>query len=232
MTSTHRPKRSSSCGRSSPSSGFIEPTSTNRAGWRWRDAVALDHVDARHGDVEQHVDEVVGEQVDLVDVQHPAVGGGQQAGLEADLAAGQGRPRCRACRRPGPRWRRAAARRTARRRAARRARGRAWSWPTPSGPAAARHRCSGSTAARQQRQLGVVLADDGAERERGALTAAPPSPRPRAPRRGASTGPRREASHMPRSSASSSRSAIDAAPTGSIARRTSGSARVGDVGRR
>ena len=35
VTSTHRPKRSSSCGRSSPSSGFIEPTSTKRAGWRW-----------------------------------------------------------------------------------------------------------------------------------------------------------------------------------------------------
>ena len=31
--STARPKRSSSCGRSSPSSGFIEPTSTKRAGW-------------------------------------------------------------------------------------------------------------------------------------------------------------------------------------------------------
>ena len=34
VTSTQSPKRSSSCGRSSPSSGFIEPTSTKRAGWR------------------------------------------------------------------------------------------------------------------------------------------------------------------------------------------------------
>ena len=30
-TSTHNPKRSSNCGRSSPSSGFIDPTRTNRA---------------------------------------------------------------------------------------------------------------------------------------------------------------------------------------------------------
>ena len=33
-TSTDRPKRSSSCGRSSPSSGLPLPTSTKRAGWR------------------------------------------------------------------------------------------------------------------------------------------------------------------------------------------------------
>ena len=33
VTSTHRPKRSSSWGRSSPSSGFIDPMSTKRAGW-------------------------------------------------------------------------------------------------------------------------------------------------------------------------------------------------------
>ena len=32
--STVRPNRSSSCGRSSPSSGFIVPTSRNRAAWR------------------------------------------------------------------------------------------------------------------------------------------------------------------------------------------------------
>lgn len=32
---TLRPKRSSSCGRSSPSSGFIVPISTKRAGCRW-----------------------------------------------------------------------------------------------------------------------------------------------------------------------------------------------------
>src|SRR5450759_1328309 len=32
-TSTHSPKRSSSCGRSSPSSGFIVPTRMNRDGW-------------------------------------------------------------------------------------------------------------------------------------------------------------------------------------------------------
>ena len=34
-TSTARPKRSRSWGRRSPSSGFMEPTSRNRAGWLW-----------------------------------------------------------------------------------------------------------------------------------------------------------------------------------------------------
>ena len=56
-----------------------------------RDAVALDDVLAGDGDVEQHVDEVVGEQVDLVDVEDAAVGGGEQAGPERQLAAGRAR---------------------------------------------------------------------------------------------------------------------------------------------
>ncbi|CPB02821.1 Uncharacterised protein [Mycobacterium tuberculosis] len=34
-TSTVSPNRSSSCGRSSPSSGFIVPISTKRASWEW-----------------------------------------------------------------------------------------------------------------------------------------------------------------------------------------------------
>ena len=155
MRSTASPKRSSSCGRSSPSSGFIEPTSTKRAACSWRDPFALDPVDAGGGDVEQHVDEVVGEQVDLVDVEHAAVGRGQQAGLEARPSprssdGGRGR----ASRRRGPRWRRAAARRTARRRAAgRRGRAPGSSWPTPSRPAAAPRRCAGRSAARSSASL-------------------------------------------------------------------------------
>ncbi len=50
------------------------------------DALALDDVHAHGGRVEQHVDHVVVEQVDLVDVEQAAVGGGQDAGLEVALA--------------------------------------------------------------------------------------------------------------------------------------------------
>ena len=39
-----------------------------------RQAIALDVVDAAGGDVEQQVDQMVGQQVDLVDVEHAAVG--------------------------------------------------------------------------------------------------------------------------------------------------------------
>ena len=48
--------------------------------------VALDVADAHRGCVEQDVDEVVGQQVDLVDVEHAAVRAGEQAGLERALA--------------------------------------------------------------------------------------------------------------------------------------------------
>ena len=44
--------------------------------------VPLDAVDSEGGGVDQDVDEVVGQQVDLVDVEHAAVGGGQEAGPE------------------------------------------------------------------------------------------------------------------------------------------------------
>jgi len=47
------------------------------------DAVALDGVDAVRGRVEDHVDEVVVEQVDLVDVEDAAVRAGQQAGSKS-----------------------------------------------------------------------------------------------------------------------------------------------------
>ena len=45
-----------------------------------RDAVALDHVDAAGGGVEQRIDQRIGQQVDLVDVQHALVRARQQAG--------------------------------------------------------------------------------------------------------------------------------------------------------
>ena len=51
--------------------------------------LALHHVLARGGDVEQQVDEVVFQQVHLVDVEEAAVGAGQQSGLERLLAARQ-----------------------------------------------------------------------------------------------------------------------------------------------
>jgi hypothetical protein len=51
-----------------------------------RDGVALDPGDRRGGRVEQRVDEVVGQQVDLVDVEDPLVRAGQHAGLERPLA--------------------------------------------------------------------------------------------------------------------------------------------------
>ncbi len=81
-TSTHRPKRSSSCGRSSPSSGFMVPTRMNRDGCDTetpsRSTVLMPH---RRG-VEQHVDDVIVEQVHLVDVQDVAVRLREHTGLE------------------------------------------------------------------------------------------------------------------------------------------------------
>jgi hypothetical protein len=50
------------------------------------DALALDHVDAHRGGVEQQVNDVVVEQVDLVHVQQPAVRRRQHARLEVALA--------------------------------------------------------------------------------------------------------------------------------------------------
>jgi len=47
-----------------------------------RDPLALDDVDAHRGRVEQDVAEVVVEQVDLVDVEDPAVGLREEAGSE------------------------------------------------------------------------------------------------------------------------------------------------------
>ncbi len=56
-------------------------------GHRYR--LALDAGDAGGGGVQQRVDQVVGEQVDLVDVQDPPMCAGKQPGLERPLA-GQG----------------------------------------------------------------------------------------------------------------------------------------------
>ena len=73
-----------------------------------RDPLALDVIRAHRRHVEQDVDQVIVEQVDLVDVEDAAMGGGQQARLEAARAPGRSPPRCRWCRSGGPRWRRPA----------------------------------------------------------------------------------------------------------------------------
>ena len=54
-----------------------------------RDALALDVAGAQRRRVEQQVDQVVVQQVDLVDVEHAAVRGGEQAGLVGRDALGQ-----------------------------------------------------------------------------------------------------------------------------------------------
>ena len=105
------------------------------------DAVALDEVLAGDGDVEQDVDEVVGEEVDLVDVQHAAVGRGEQAGPERQLAAGQrGRDVERA---EQPVLGRAERQLDEAARADRRGRGPASSSPSPCGRAAGHRRSAG-----------------------------------------------------------------------------------------
>ena len=55
-----------------------------------RDAVALHVRPAHGGGVQQQVDQVVGQQVHLVDVQHAAVRGGEQSGLVGLHAVGEG----------------------------------------------------------------------------------------------------------------------------------------------
>jgi len=57
---------------------------------RGRDTLSLDGRSSHCGRVEQHVDQVVTEQVDFVDIQQPSVSGGQQAGLVGGDALGEG----------------------------------------------------------------------------------------------------------------------------------------------
>jgi hypothetical protein len=53
------------------------------------DPFALHPIDTRRRDVEKHVDEMVGQQVHLVDVQDPTVRGREQTGFEAAALAGE-----------------------------------------------------------------------------------------------------------------------------------------------
>ncbi len=61
--------------------GVHRPDEQEARGVHDRDALALDVGPAEGGGVEQQVDQVVVQQVDLVDVEHAAVGCGQQPGL-------------------------------------------------------------------------------------------------------------------------------------------------------
>jgi len=55
----------------------------------YADTLALDGVDAHGCGIEENIDQMVVEEVDFVDVQQPAVGLGQQAGLVATMPLGQ-----------------------------------------------------------------------------------------------------------------------------------------------
>ena len=56
---------------------------------RMGDAVALDMHPPHRGGVEQHVDQMIVQQVDLVDVEHATVGAGQQSGGKRVFAVAQ-----------------------------------------------------------------------------------------------------------------------------------------------
>ncbi len=113
-TSTERPKRSSSCGRSSPSSGLPLPTSTKRAGWRMLSPSRSTTFSPEAATSSSRSTRWSSSRFDLVDVEKAAMGAGQQAGLESLHAHRPARARYRARRRPGPRSRRAAGRPPAR----------------------------------------------------------------------------------------------------------------------
>ncbi|MOA07304.1 hypothetical protein D3C78_1269920 [compost metagenome] len=54
-----------------------------------RNTVALDSVGATGGDIEQQVDQMIGQQVDLIDIQHPPVSLGQHARRKLCLTLAQ-----------------------------------------------------------------------------------------------------------------------------------------------
>ena len=159
------------------------------------DALPLDPVDPAGGDVEQDVHQVVGQQVDLVDVEdarrrpRPAGRGGSAARRRSGPRPRSSDPDHPVLGRP-----QRAARRTGRARgAARPARGPGWTWRCPSRRAAARRRSAGRRR-EQERQLRRrparpprrTAARHRARSARAAVTASadsshrlrPPAPRP------------------------------------------------------
>ena len=81
------------------------PHEQEARGVRHGDALPLDDVDAHRRRVEEHVAEVVVEEVDLVDVEDPAVRLGEQPGLRARRCPRAARGRCRPSPPLDPRWR-------------------------------------------------------------------------------------------------------------------------------
>ncbi len=188
--------------------------------------VALDTVDPRDCDVEQHVHQMVGQEVDLVDVEHPSVGAGEQSWAER---VG-----------PGPEQRgdvecsdHAVLARPERKLDERRASGQQRSQPpserglrgpfVPPQQHAAEARLYGR---QQKRQLRVVLADHGGEgKVRAHRDSSQPSASSSACRSMSAVSP--SGFHRPRSSASKSRSTMERSAQGldcSKSSRFSGSA--------
>ena len=79
---THRPNRSSNCGLSSPSSGFMVPTSVNRAGCTNDTPLTLDGIHAHSSRIQQYIDQMVVEEVHLIHVQNAPMSLSQYTGLE------------------------------------------------------------------------------------------------------------------------------------------------------
>ena len=180
-----------------------------------RHRLPLDPVDTAGGHVEEEVDEVVGQEVDLVDIEHAAVGGGQQAGQEATLTAGQ---RCGQVQRAGDAILGGAHRQLDERRLVPQQRGQ----PArqcglgASLLAPEQHTADGRVdGVEDERQLHVVVADDGREgepRQGGRAShrnraSSHPSASNNADR--STDNASSDASHRPRSDASSNRSVID-----------------------
>ena len=86
FTSTARPKRSSNCGLQFAFFRVAAADQHEARGVPHAEALALDHVLARGGDVEQEIDEMVLEQIDLVDIEKAAIGLREQARLEGFFA--------------------------------------------------------------------------------------------------------------------------------------------------
>ena len=81
VISTINPKRSSNCGRNGPSSGFMEPINM-KCGTHHLQAFAFHDVDSRRRGIQQQIDKVIGQQIDLINVQDAPVRPCQEPRLE------------------------------------------------------------------------------------------------------------------------------------------------------
>ena len=172
------------------------------------DPLALHAVDTAGRDIQQQVDQVVRQQVDLVHVQHPAVAGAQQAGMEVTLAAAEGRPQVDGA---DEAVLGGADRQLDERSSVRQQGGEAAGERGLGAALVATHEHAadgGIDGIEQEGELGLVLADHGGQRKHRCHR---PSSQPSASSSPARSVCRawRDASHSPRSLASRSRSAIE-----------------------